>query len=185
MLLPRAYGFYNSLLKMRITYLYCITLILIALSSGSWWYFVYQPSIDAIDSMQQQISQIHAQINQLRKTEKTLLGLSQSIDAQNIQKHSESKMRKVHAQESLSLLADCATNSGVGIESFKVCSTHDESWCCIIDMSGDFKGSLDQIISFFDALRNTKQIIDVCQCEIARVDTNIFSLHALFNVYCV
>ena len=178
-------SFYNFLLRLPIRRLYFFTILSICLSGGIWWQFLYQPAVSAHMQLQQSVDQLHAEINELRKIERTFNGLSQSIDAQNIQKKSVVKMRKLDAQESLSLIADSAINAGIAMESCKLCGEHENSWCCITDINGNFKGSLDQIILFFDALKKSKQIIDVAQCTLVACDANNFSLHALFNVYCL
>lgn len=184
---PRTYGFYNRLLNIRVSYLYCATIASIALCTAGWWYFLYKPVVANSNAMQQQLNQMYAQIDELRKSERTLLGISKSIDAlkQNVQKNSEPKNRKQYAQQNLSSIAEFATNAGVTIASCRVCAQRDESWCCVNDIAGDFKGSFEQMIAFFDSLKNTKQLIDVSKCELVRVDAITFSLHATFSFYCI
>jgi hypothetical protein len=181
--MARIYGLYNRLLKMPILYLYCITIIVIAASTGLWWYFLYSPAYDATNKLQFTINDMRSQFDELRKTEKILSGISQSIDAQNMNK-SAMKIRNFDAQQSLSLIADSAINAGISMQSCKLSAQREESWCCIHDINGDFKGSLDQIISFFDTLKKSKQIIDATQCNLVASGVNTFYLHAIFKVYC-
>jgi hypothetical protein len=181
----RSYRFYNRLLRMPILYLYCITLIIIIAAGGLWWHFLYAPLYSSINTLQFTINNMHCQLHELRKTEKALNGISQSIDTQNTYKKSVTKMRNLDAQQSLSLIADSALNAGITMESCKLCSQHEEDLFFINDISGNFKGSFDQIISFFDTLKKSKQIIDVTQCTLIANGTNTFCFHALFKVYCI
>jgi hypothetical protein len=180
-----AYGFYHSLLKIRVLYLYCATLVCIILCIGLWWYFLFQPASIAADATQQQLQLMNVQVAELRKSERTLAGLAQSIDAlkQNGETNSETKIRKRNEQQSLSLIADCALNCGMSVGSCKLCGERDEAGLCVTSIRADFKGSLDQMIAFFDAMKNSKQIIDISQGEMVRVDSGTFSLHATFNLY--
>jgi hypothetical protein len=176
-------NFYNALLHTRVRHLYSFTFLFVCAGISLWWYFLYQPAVHVQMQLQQSVDQLHMQINELRKIEKTFNGISQSIDTQTMKKNSITKMRKLDAQQSLSLIADSAINSGISLESCKLCGEHENSWCCITDISGNFKGSFDQIISFFDALKKSKQIVDVTQCTLTAHDANTFSLHGLFHVY--
>lgn len=187
MAFPRTYGFYQSLLRIRIFYLYCASVLFVAVCSGLWWYLLFQPATNITVAMQQQINHMYAQVDELRKSERTLAGIAQSIDAlkQNVETHSEKKMRKHYMHQSLSLITECAQNSGITIGSCKLCGEREDSGFCVISISGDFKGSLDQMIAFFDAMKNSKQIIDVFQGEMVRIDSGIFSLHTTLNLYYV
>lgn len=177
-------SFYNSLLGIRMSYLYFLTFLFICSGTGTWWYFLYDPAINTNSHLQNSIDQLQAQLNEFRKIEKTFTGISRSIDAQNTQKNSITRMRKSDAQQSLSLIADSAVNAGIIMESCKLCAAQQEnSWGNIV--SGDFKGSFDQIISFFEALKKSKQVVDVTQCTLVAHEVNTFCLRALFTVYCL
>lgn len=180
------YGFYNRLLRIPILYLYCATLLFVILCTGFWWIFLYQPAALVIQSSQQEIDQKHLQIAQLRKTERSLLGISKSIDAvkQNVHKQPEIQSHKSNAQQSLALIAEYATNSGIQVEACRSCGYRKETWCDVTDVSGDFKGSFDQMITFFDVLKSSKQIIDVSKCDLIHIDGDMFSLRAIFSLYC-
>jgi Tfp pilus assembly protein PilO len=178
------YRFYNLLLPIRVAYLYLFTVLFAAFSLLLWWFFLYQPSIVKHLELQQSIEQMHIQIAELRKTEKAFNGISQSIDAQTLQKTSASKVTKTDVQNCLALIADSAMSSGISMESCKMLAQQEVSWCRVTDISGNFKGSFDQIICFLDILKQSKQIIDIVQCKIVVQDAGLYSLHALFKIYC-
>ncbi len=182
-----SYGLYNELLKIRISVLYLLAFSALFAMSGTWWYFWYQPSKRVTNQLQEEVHALYSQMDELKKIEKNFAGISQAIDAckVDVQKKSVMKYRNQQRQQSLSLVVDCATDSGINVGACRLLDQRDESWCSINTLSGEFKGSLDQVIAFFDALKKTKQIIEISGYELMHTAGESFTLHANFAVYSV
>lgn len=181
-------NFYNALLKIRIWYLYSFTFLCAGFSVAGWWYFLYQPTLREQVQLQQQLDQMHVQLNELRKSEKSLRTVAQSIDAlkHDDQKNNGKKSHTIYKQECLSSIIDFAIEAGIVVDMCRLSGQREESWCNVNTIMADFKGTFDQMIAFFDSLKNMKQkLVDVVHCELIHTKENLFSLHAIIDFYCV
>lgn len=161
------------------------SLTLCGLLVSLWWYYLYCPSVDRNQRLKENIAQLHTQIDTLSKSEQELSTLSQSISElkKNIENFSTKETPQQFLHTNLSCITQAATTSGMRIASCKVSSHKDKSWCSMNEIIGEFNGTYDQVICFFEHIKKSKRLIDVSRCDVARIDENSFLVRANFSTF--
>lgn len=181
MKLSPSYGLYARLLKCRIGYLYLYTAIFSITGISSWWYFLYEPVLEQNEILQKTIDNLHLKRVQLALAERTFNRICHSIDIKA--KIEENKSKATYAQQTLSTITHCAHAAGLNIGYCRLGKQYNKDGQIIYELHADVKGSLDQLLSFFDTVKNSKQWIEVAGCAINRVDANNFCMRSSFNVH--
>lgn len=181
----QARGLYLQLVRMRTTHLYSGTLVTAFVLVTGWWYLLYQPSVHKSDQLQRSIDQMYQRVDVLHKSERELAHLAKTITdlKTSVQNYSQKQPRKHLMQQHLAYITDCATVAGVTIGACRLCTERDTSWCTMNEITGEFKGTLEQIISFFDTLKTSKKMIDCAKLELVRIDATTYSAHTVFSIF--
>lgn len=181
MKLSPSYGLYEQLLKCRIVYLYLFTTLFSIMSIGVWWYFFYAPVLHRNDFLQNKIDDLHVKRARFALAERTINGICQSIDVKA--KIDAKKSKTFYAQQTLSTIAHCAHTAGLSVGSCRLGKQHEKNGEILYELHADFKGSLDQLLIFFDTVKSSKQWIDLAGCTLNRLDANLFCMRGAFNFH--
>lgn len=175
---------YSKLVHVRIIYLYCLTVLCIGALIVAWFLLLYQPSRVEFDQTQLAIDQLFTQKQLLKKSEQELVTLSRTIA--HLQEDVGVYMGQTSYAQSLQItlasIADIAMQVGLQINACRLCGAQDQGWCTAHQITTECKGTIDQIIAFFDQLKKRKQLIECSRCEIARGQEQTFLLRAVLNV---
>lgn len=172
---------YMKLVQIPVRYLYCVTLAFLMLLAFAWWYFVYHPSLLAYDRTQLAIGQLFAQKQLLKKSEREVAQLAKVIaDLQN-NMHVSDKQTNAHSKNALAMIADIAASSGLTMNLCRLCAQPDAQ-SGSHEVATECRGSLEQIITFFEQLKKCKQYVECSKCDITRMDNQNFSVHAMLQV---
>jgi hypothetical protein len=178
-----ARGLYLLLVRTPIYYLYCATLFFLACVLSSWWFFVYMPSMRSVDNLYRALDEMHQKTLMVKKTEHELAALTQSISELKISMadYAAKQPRKDILQHMLALVVQTALQNGMRVN---LCKLSEQ-----INATSGFnqilfagKGTLDQLIVFFEALKNSKKIFDCSSCEMVRAEYDTYTMKVVLNV---
>ena len=178
---------YRSLLGVSVYYLYFLTLIFLIMVMGGWWYVLYAPQCRSHERLNNSVEQMHQQVITLKRSEREMANLDKNVVQlkSSVQNYSHKQSRKQFMQNALTLVADSAHQIGMTVNACRLCTERDASWCTMNEIAAEYKGTLDQIISFFDQLKKTKRIMQCSKCEMTRIDKELFSVQAVFTFFYV
>jgi len=126
---------------------------------------------------------MHQKTSLAKKTERELSALTQSISdlKLSMQNYASKQPQKNSAQQTLALVADTALLNGMMVN---VCKLSDQIHAS--SNSGQItcacSGTLDQLIVFFETLKNSKHMIDCCSFELARIEHDTFAANIVFDI---
>lgn len=178
-----AKGIYLLLMRTPMRYLYLFTFIFLSILMSSWWFFLYTPTMRSIENLYQTLDQMHQKTFMAKRTERELAALTKSIAELKIsvQNYSSKQSQKSMTQQTLALIADTALQNGMLVNVCKLSGQTNSS-----SPSGQItfacRGTLDQLIIFFETLKNSKRMIDCYSCELARAENDIFAAQIVFDI---
>ncbi len=183
----QAKKFYFHILQMRVHLLYGCTLFIIAALLGIWWYFFYMPGIKQVQHLEQATAQMYHHLVALKKSEHEYSALDQTLASlkNNLNGLDSKKSNQQMITNTLAFITDTANKNGMLVNSCRMCNQKDKSWCRVNEVAGDFRGTIDQTISFFEQLKTSKRLIDCTKCEIVHLDKDTCSMQAVFNIFYV
>ena len=172
------------LLRIPLFYLYTITIFLSTIIIFCWCFFYYLPKNSSLDRLQQSITNASQQVFLLKKFERELSSLQQSIAQSELRLkgYAKKKLRKDTLHENLSFVATAAVAQGLAVKSCRVGSSSELQWCSIYTISFDGHGTLNQMIDFLEAIKNSKALINGSSYELTRIDNDNFALLATFKI---
>ena len=130
---------------------------------------------------------MYHQLVALKKSEHEYAALDQTLTSlkNNLNGTDHKKSHQHMATGTLAFITDAANKNGMMVNTCRMCNQKDKSWCRVNEVAGDFRGTIDQTISFFEQLKTSKRLIDCTKCEIARLDKDLCSVQAVFKIFYV
>jgi methylthioribose-1-phosphate isomerase len=164
--------------------LYLLTTAGVLMITSGWWYLLYQPAIASVDQTRIALNTMNQQLHTLKKTEREIATLTNSITTlqTNLKEYAHKQSRTEVIQHALALIADTAQRNNMFVNGCRLCNQHDKAWCSLHQITFDCKGTFEQFITFFDALKKSKLMIECDKCNLVRNDNEAFTLHAVFDV---
>jgi Tfp pilus assembly protein PilO len=174
---------YFVLLRMRVHSLYVCTLLFLIPLCGLWWWCMYVPMQHATHENQRAVITLENSAVSVKNIEHDIVVLKNSIA--QLKNSYQSCIAKAADEktvaQSLHFLMHSAQQIGLTITHCKSCGKRDKSWCSAYDINVELLGSFDQIVSFFNTLKEKYSFITCKNFEIAHKDKESFSLRALFS----
>jgi Tfp pilus assembly protein PilO len=178
---------YSFLMQCKIYYLYgASTLFLIILISGG-LFFLYLPLHNAmqqksleIRKMQNHIKNMNRIKNNLKKSQESLVNLKQ-----NLKDYVAKQPINAVLHDAMIFLTDCAHEKKLSIKTCRLCNQHDKKWCKINEITSEFSGTLEQLTSFFEKIKNSKRLIKCKKFELIAQENDRFSISCVFKLMSV
>lgn len=172
---------YFNLLKTPVHLLYGCTFFSLCVLGACWWYCWYEPLVQHNRALENASTQLFAQ---------TLLHKEQLKHAAAIQKkfsdfQIQFKKNKSIKDDALCALLDVAQKNGLSVTSAKLCRQKNKSWCAKHELQLESKGTLNQLIAFFEAMSAAKQLINCKNFQLTRADKDMLSVRATFAMYVI
>ena len=82
-------------------------------------------------------------------------------------------------------LVSLAQKNGLKVVNARLCRQKNKSWCTMQEMHTECQGNYDQFVSFFEQLAIHKPLISCKNCDIARIDKDIFAARVLLHAYII
>lgn len=172
---------YFNLLKTRVHLLYGCTFFFIVAMISIWWWCWYGPLVSINRRLDHDCSKLFSQSFLNKEHAKRAAEIQKRFADLALDSQKNSKKR----DDALCALVGVAQKNGLAIQSAKFCRQKNTSWCTKQELQLESRGTLDQLIAFFDALSNTKPLTNCKQIQLLRLDKETISLRATFVTYLI
>lgn len=171
---------YFNLLQTQVRLLYGCTFLFLAALIWCWWHFTYKPLVAVNRLLEKDLQVTFARVLSQKKSEKCAKELQKNFS--DLKSSMPSTVKKDVA---LCSLVSLAQKNGLAVVNARLGRHATKSWCAIQEVQTEYRGTYDQLISFFDQLANQKPVIACKSCDIARVDKDILTARAVFHTYII
>ncbi|CAN5180183.1 hypothetical protein BH09DEP1_BH09DEP1_7970 [soil metagenome] len=170
---------YFNLLQTQVHLLYGCTFFLLGLAAFIWWVQLSTPLVAANSALETDMHISYHRLQSQKKSEKLAKELQKKFS------DLKSGTPDLKKDTALCSLVSLAQKNGLAVASARLCRQKNKSWCMLQEVQTECRGSYDQLVSFFEQLANHKPLISCKNCEITRVDKDIFSARAVFATYLI
>ena len=153
---------YNRAVQMRPVYRYMITACILIVLLGGWRFGLYAHIEQQITNDRAAIAQMNKQLIQLAHAEKMCEGLSGQIPQleQKIALYSNKCCLPGFCQMQVDTVIDEANKAGLHLTSYDKEQETTRDYCNCSDVQFGFTGSMDNLVRFFSALRQSQAMIE-------------------------
>ena len=162
---------YNRFIQMNPLYRYILTFVVIILLIGGWRFALYAYMEQLIANDRAAISHLNAQLIQLSHAQKVCADLSCRINQLNEQIgcYNNKCCLPNFCQMQIDLVIDEAHKAGLQMTSYAKDQENTRDYCTCSDVQFNFVGTMDSLVQFFSALRQSKAMIECnsfsCDCQ--------------------
>ena len=178
---------YNFLHQRTLLHLYLITFACAMLLIGAGFFFVYFPLQQALEHSQSKVVQMRTQLKTMNSSRHSSKKLQESVTEMqsSIKGYVQNRAMNLIMNDAVLFLTDCAAGQKLTIGACRMCTQRDKQWCKLNQITGQFTGTIDQIIAFFQKIQKSNRLIKCKKFELAKQTDVNFSLTAVFQVLIV
>lgn len=170
---------YFNLLQVQVHLLYGCTFFLILLLAALWWIQFYKPLCAANHALENDLKISYERLKSQKKSEKLVQELQKKFS------DFKSGIPDLKKDAALCSLVSLAQKNGLMVINARLCRHKNKSWCSMQEVQTEYRGSYDQLITFFEQLSTHKPLISCKNCDITRNDKDTFTARALFATYLI
>jgi hypothetical protein len=171
---------YNHAVQTRPLYRYLLTAFLLIIVLGCWWFGLYAYLEQSIANDRVALAQMNKQLIQLAQAERTCSNLSSRLPQlkEKISCYGNKSCLPGFCQMQIDTVIDEAHKAGLQISSYEKDQETIQDYCRCSDVQFGFVGTLDSVVRFFSALRQSKALIECNSFSCDRIqDGN-------YNIFC-
>jgi len=178
---------YNFLQHRTLFHLYAISLACTAVFTGAGFFFFYLPLQSSIDLSQSKVAQMRTQLKTMNGAKQAVRTLQESVGQlqQSLKGYVQNRTANLIMNDAVIFLTDCASAHKLTIGACRLCTKRDKSWCSLNQITGQFSGTMDQLVAFFGAIQKSSKLIKCKKFELTKKADETFALSAVFQVLIV
>ena len=108
--------------------------------------------------------------------------------AQDLQKkfsNFKSALSDIKKDTALCSLVCLAQKNGLKVVNARLSRQKNKSWCTMQEVQTECQGTYNQLLSFFEQIAAHKLLISCKNCDITRLDKDIFTARILLHAYMI
>lgn len=172
---------YFNLLKTPVHLLYGCTFFFLCTLVVCWWWYWYRPLVAMNESLEYASSRLFAQTQLQKESAKHTATIQKKCAALK----SDLKKNSGKQDDALCALLALAQKNGMSVQSAKLCRQKNKSWCTMQELQLESKGTLAQLIAFFDAASTAKPLMSCKNFQITRTDKDVLNARMIFHTYVI
>jgi Tfp pilus assembly protein PilO len=178
---------YNFLQHRTILHLYLITFACTTLLLSAGFFFVYLPLHHSLEYSHNKVAQMRTQLKTMNSSKHSAKKLQESVTEMqsSIKGYVQNRAMNLIMNDAVVFITECAAGQKLTIGSCRLCTQRDKQWCKLNQITGQFTGTMDQLIAFFQKIQRSNKLIKCKKFELTKQADANFSLTAVFQVLVV
>lgn len=179
--LPRNNKFFSFVVHLKSNYRYGLTVASCGMVVLIWMLAVHMPLQYSINHTDKEIKQLQSQFLLCDQANGSCLSLATTIESMKIEVKKQTEDEVQSAQNAMLFLVEQAHKNNLHVKNCAIEADADQKWyiehAITVDMSGEF----NQLMKFFDAIKNSTHLVAVKQFNLTRNDEG-FNLKGVLGV---
>jgi Tfp pilus assembly protein PilO len=177
--IPRNNAFYNYIAHTNVKRRYAATLFIMAGILLVGCYGIYKPLNAHIDVCRAELKQMQQKYQESEKLKKNNNEITLLIDTnkKNIKLYAvDNEKKEAYCSERMQFVFDTIAQLGLTLFSYNSCKEKDKKWYVKDSAHCQITGSLEKIVSFFKAIKESPHMIKISSFAITKIKDNLFQL---------
>lgn len=180
--LPRNNKFYSFIVHLKPNYRYGLTLVFCCAVAGIWLLAIHLPLQYSINHATKEIKHLQSQFLLCDQATGACASLATTIESMKVEVKKQTVDVSQNTHDALLFIINQAHRNNLAVRGCNIESDADQQWYIEHAVTFDVSGDFNQLIKFFESIKNSTHLISLKQYNLARSGDNQFNLKGVLGV---